>query len=425
LGKTIALILRLFGKEIISTEHRDEVSNLKDPKAWLLKVLGMESLTGVTVSQETALTYSAVWASVRVLSETLAMMPGGIFKKEGEARKSVPEHPAYRLIFQKPNALMTTYKWREVCQAQVCLNGNSYSFIVRDGSARPVELRLIEKPSDVLPFIFNHELYYKVTGYAQPFRSDEIFHVRGLTLNGIEGMSVIKYAREVIGGGLAQQEYSNRLFGSGLTKKVGIKTPQKLDPDVKDSMQKQWDARHAGLENAKNLVFLEAGTDAIELGINPEDAQFLESKQFSVEEVARWFRVPQHMIGKLDRSTNNNIEMQNREFIDYTMMPWFTNWEAEINDKLLTEKEKGIYFSRFNVNALLRGDSTARSAFYEKMKRNGLMSANEIRALEDMNPYDGGDEYWQEMNMMNQEQMDLMIEKLKKELKNAGGTQVN
>jgi HK97 family phage portal protein len=419
------MILRLFGKEIISTEHRDEVSNLKDPKAWLLKVLGMESLTGVTVSQETALTYSAVWASVRVLSETLAMMPGGIFKKEGEARKSVSEHPAYRLIFQKPNALMTTYKWREVCQAQVCLNGNSYSFIVRDGSARPVELRLIEKPSDVLPFIFNHELYYKVTGYAQPFRSDEIFHVRGLTLNGIEGMSVIKYAREVIGGGLAQQEYSNRLFGSGLTKKVGIKTPQKLDPDVKESMQKQWDARHAGLENAKNLVFLEAGTDAIELGINPEDAQFLESKQFSVEEVARWFRVPQHMIGKLDRSTNNNIEMQNREFIDYTMMPWFTNWEAEINDKLLTEKEKGVYFSRFNVNALLRGDSTARSAFYEKMKRNGLMSANEIRALEDMNPYDGGDEYWQEMNMMNQEQMDLMIEKLKKDLKNAGGTQVN
>jgi len=388
------------------------------------KVLGGESLTGVAVNEDSALTFSAVWACVRVLSETLAMMPGGIFRKDGNIRKSVSDHPAYRLIFQKPNPLMTTYKWREVSQAQVCLNGNSYSLIVRDGSARPVELRLIDKPSDVQPFIFKNELYYKIQGQVQPLRYDEVFHLKGLSFNGIEGMGVLKYAREVIGGGLAQQEYSNRLFGSGLTKKIGIKTPQKLEPATKDSMQKQWDNRHSGLENTKNIVFLEAGTDAIELGINPEDAQFLESKQFSVEEVARWFRVPQHMIGKLDRSTNNNIEMQNREFIDYTMMPWFTNWESEINDKLLSEREKGTFFSRFNVNALLRGDMTARAEYYTKMRQNGIYNANEIREKEDMTPYDGGDDYITPMNMINQEQLDLIIEKLKKEL-NAAGTQIN
>lgn len=404
-------------------ESRNDVSSITNPKEWLLKVLGLESLTGINVTESTALTYSAVWACVRVLSETLAMMPGGVFQKQGNTRTPLPDHPAHSLIFRKPNNLMTSYIWRMVSQAQVCLNGNSYSFIERDGMARAIELRLIEKPTDVTPFIFQNELYYKILGYTQPFRSDEIFHVKGLTLNGIEGMSVLKYAREVISGGLAQQEYSNRLYGSGLTKKMGIKTPQKLDNDVKESMQKQWDARHGGLENTKNLVFLEAGTEAIELGINPEDAQFLESKQFSIEEVARWFRVPQHMIGKLDRSTNNNIEMQNREFIDYSMMPWFTNWEAEINDKLLTEKEKPTTFTRFNANALLRGDSAARSEFYMKMVQNGIYNANEIREKEDMSPRDGGDMYLTPMNMMSQEQMDLMIEKLKKELTN--GTQAN
>jgi HK97 family phage portal protein len=161
---------------------------------------------------------------------------------------------------------------------------------------------------------------------------------------------------------------------------------------------------------------MEAGLDFKEIGISPEDAQMLASREFGVEEMARYFRIPLHMVGSMKGSTYSNIEQQAREFIDYTMMPWFTNWESELNDKLFRENEKGQYFVKFNVNALLRGDQKSRMEFYAKGIQWGILNPNDVRRLEDMNPRDGGDDYLTPVNMFTGEQLDLMVEKLKGEI---------
>jgi len=410
--------LRLFGRTIFESENRSSsLANLKDENSFLFKTFGgVETSAGVRVSSEVALNFSAFFSCVKVLGETLAMIPIHVYRKTPDGREQITNHPASKLLSVKPNSITNIYKFKETMQARVAAWGNDYAMIIRNGFGDPVELIMVDHPTDVEPFIFENRKYYKVLGMSTPVPNENMMHIMGLGYDQVKGKSVLNMARDTIGGAIALQNYANALFKGGATKKMAVVSPTLLSDKAKNNIESGWQTRHSGPENMHRIAFMEAGLDFKEIGISPEDAQMLASREFGVEEMARYFRIPLHMVGSMKGSTYSNIEQQAREFIDYTMMPWFTNWESELNDKLFRENEKGQYFVKFNVNALLRGDQKSRMEFYAKGIQWGILNPNDVRRLEDMNPRDGGDDYLTPVNMFTGEQLDLMVEKLKGEI---------
>jgi HK97 family phage portal protein len=259
----------------------------------------------------------------------------------------------------------------------------------------PVSLRALD-PEKVTVRSEGKSIFYDVLDLGTGIESDRILHIPGLSFNGMTGKSPIEVARNSLGGGLAVQRYGNKFFANGAKSSGILKHPGRLGDKGIDNLRRSFDKKMAKDEGG--TMILEEGMDYVALSIPPDQAQFLASKKFTVEEVARWFGVPPHLLSDLDRSTFNNIEHQGIEFVTYSLMPWIRRWEEELARKLLREDEKDSHFFKFNINGLMRGDAKTRAEYYRLMLDLGVMNINEVRNLEEFNDISGGNQHLVQVN---------------------------
>jgi HK97 family phage portal protein len=355
---------------------------------------GAETAAGITVDETTALNCSAIWAAVRVLSETIGALPLLLYRRLPEGGKvRAPEHPAYRLARDEPNPEMTAIVCKETLQAHVLLWGNLYAEIERDGAGRPVALWPLP-PNRVTPDRDEGgELIYVLTrntGGQITFRSENVLHIPGLGFDGLTGYSVVTMARESFGLGLATERYGAGFFGSGSLPGGVLEHPGALTKEAKRNLRESWEEMHQGAKRAHRIAILEEGMKFHALGIPPEDAQFLETRKFQVTEVARWFNIPPHMLRDLERATFSNVEQQALDFLTYSLTPWLVRWEQEFKRKLLTAADRDTFFFEHLVDALLRGDTLTRYQAHKIALDSGFKNIDEVREIENLNPLPAG-----------------------------------
>lgn len=363
---------------------------------------GNRSVAGVNVTEEGALTYSAVWACVRVLSESLAGLPLILYQTDGERRERAERHPLYFLLKEQPNPEMTSFEFRELMVSHVCTWGNAYAEIETTQAGRVVALwplrpDKIENIERVGGDLVYH--YRRPDNMLQAIPRARIMHWRGLGNSGLMGWSPIRMHMEAIGLGLGTQEYGARFFGNGARPGVVLKHPGNLTEKAMARLRAGWAADHEGLSNAHRTRILEENMDIATIGVPPEEAQFLETRKFQVTEIARIYRVPPHMLADLDRATFSNIEHQSIDFVVHTLRPWMVRIEQAIQRDLLGESERQRYFVKHLADALLRGDTKSRYEAYSIGIQNSILTPNEVRAKEDMNPIDGADDLLVPLNM--------------------------
>jgi HK97 family phage portal protein len=346
--------------------------------------------SGMSVSETTALNHSAVWAAVAIISSDVAALPLIFYRRlPNDGKERYTAHPLYRILHAEPNPEMTAMVFRETLTAHLLLWGNAYAEIERDAFGRPFALWPLT-PDRVTPFReTDGRLRYRVRneqGGETILEMRDVLHIPGLGFDGLTGYSVIAKARESIGVGVAAEKFGASFFGNGSTFGGVFSHPGKLSPLAKENFTRSIEARHQGIDKAHKFILVEEGMKYESIGIHPTDAQFLETRKFQVTEVARWFQIPPHKIGDLERATFTNIEEQNLDYYRSGLRRWLVRWEQELNRKLVASSERNLQFAEHLVEGFLRGNSTARSEFYSKMFGIGALSINDIRALENQNP---------------------------------------
>lgn len=399
-----------------------EKRNLERPPSWLDEILtNYETLAGVQVNEETALKFSAVWSAVKLLSESAAQLPYQVFRRTGNGKKLYKVHPSYKLIHESPNDWMNAFMFKQTLMTFVLLWGNGYARIWKDERERPVRLEPIHSAL-VQPVLIEGVLFYRLNN-MEIVPARDILHVMGFTLDGYQGKSPIQIAKDTIGLGMAAQSFGSTFFKNGANASLGLQVPGNLTDEQYDRLQKVFMARTSGIENSNKPMILEGGMTVKEITIPPDQAQFIQTRNFQVNEIARIFNVPPHMIGDLERSTNNNIEQQSIEFVQYSLMPWVIRLEEEFTRKLIFENEKPDIFIEANADGLMRGDAKTRAEYYTKMWQMGTLSANEIRSKENENPFEGGDKYFVPVNYQTIERAQSNIDQTAAEPVDSSGVE--
>lgn len=370
------------------------------------------SAAGKSVNERSAMQMTAVYACVRILSESIAGLPLHMYQYEEDgSKKKAVEHPLYHLLHDEPNPEMTSFIFRETLMSHLLLWGNAYAQIIRNGKGDIIALYPLMPNRMKVERDAKGQLYYEyqtmkedaptMKGAVYQLDPSEVLHVPGLGFDGLVGYSPIAMAKNAIGLAIAAEEYGSKFYANGAAPSGVLEHPNVLkDPaKVRDS----WNAAFGGSSNSHRVAVLEEGMKYTPISISPNEAQFLETRKFQINEIARIFRVPPHMVGDLEKSSFSNIEQQSLEFVKYTLNPWVCRWEQALQRALLDDDEKGKYFFRFNVEGLLRGDYQSRMNGYAIARQNGWMSANDIRELENIDriPAElGGDLYLVNGNML-------------------------
>jgi HK97 family phage portal protein len=384
----------------------------EEPQSWFLKAVNARpSNTGVQVDSFTALNMVTVHACVELIGGTLGSAPLVTYQRSGTARSRAYDHPSYNRLHDRPNPEVSAAVLYEMLQAHALLWGRAYAEIEFDQAGRFLALWPL-LPGRTYARRRGGVKEYVTTlpnGQQVALPADKVLHIRGLSLRMLDADDPIHRAREAIGLGLAAEESAARFFANGQQSTGVLTHPQELEPETRDALREQWQEMHSGLENAHRVAILEEGMDWKKIGVDPGAAQLLESRQFSVKEIARFFRVPPHMVGDSEGSTSwgTGIEQQTIGFLTYTMLRWFTRWQQEINHQLFSERERGRFFTEFLLAGLARGDQKSRAEFLEIQRRNGVINADEWREFENMNPQAGGQgrTYWMPVNMMPADQV--------------------
>ena len=355
--------------------------------------------TGTNVSPDTALTFTAVWAAIRLLTESVSSLPISVYRVEnnGDKTEAVKES-LYSLLKYKPNTYQNKITFFEKIMMDLCVNGNSYVYIERNRLARVTGLYCMNY-EDMTIIQKDNQLFYENGETGQVYDSNDVLHFTGLTTDGIEGLSPITQCKKAIGWGMAIEEYGNTFFKNGAKLSGVLSTDRSLSETAIDRLRQSFNNTYSQLSGSNQTAILEEGLTFKPVGISPDQAQFLASRTFSLEEIGRIWNIPPHMLGDLSKSSFNNIEMQSQEFVTYTLLPYLTRIENEMNLKLFRTSDVGRLFVKFNVGGLLRGNIKDRSEFYTKMINTGVMSINEVRALEDLNKIEDGDKHFMQMNM--------------------------
>jgi HK97 family phage portal protein len=381
-------------------------STLSKPSRWLIDALGgSQSYTGKSVNPESALTFTAVYACVRILSETVASLPLPVYERlQPKGKRKAPNHYLYSVLHDKANEEMTAFTFRETMMNHLLLWGNAYAEIQYDGAGRVVGLWPL-RPDKTFPERVNGKLVYKTilpNGEVVVLDSMRVLHIPGMGFDGLVGYNPIRLAREAIGLGLAAEEYGARFFANGAKPGGVLEHPGSLSETALNNLRQSWNEMHQGLDKQHRIAILEEGMQYKQIGIPPEEAQFLETRKFQVTEIARFFRVPPHMLADLERATFSNIEQQSIDFVTHSIRPWLVRWEQSLNAKPFGRDWGRRYFAEFKVDALLRGDIKSRYEAYAIARQNGWLSADDIRELENMNPLpDGqGEMYLVPLNMV-------------------------
>ncbi len=368
--------------------------------------LTYDTYTGKRVSSQRAMRLTAVFGCIRVLAESIGMLPCNIYKTTDKGKEKAVNERLYKLLSLKPNDYMTPQEFWELLVVCLCLRGNFYAYKVK-ALGEVVELLPLD-PGCVQPKLNSQwQPVYQVTfpdGSTDVLGQDEIWHVRILTLDGLVGLNPIAYAREAVSLGLATEEHGSRLFSNGAVTSGVLQTEQTLTDDAYARLRRDFEERHTGLSNAHRPMILEMGLEWKAMGLNAEDSQFLETRKFQLEEICRIYRVPMHMVQNTDRATFSNIESLGIGFINYSLVPYLTRIEQRINIGLIRESKQGTYYAKFNAGALLRGDMKSRFDSYATAINWGMYSPNDCLELEDRNPRPGGDVYLTPMNMTTKPQ---------------------
>jgi HK97 family phage portal protein len=367
---------------------------------------GRTTASGVDVSEQTALNLSAVWNAVQMIAGTVGSLPLILYRRLPEGgRERYYDHPLYRILHDEPNDEMTSMVFRETLMGHALLWGNAYAEIQRDVTNRPRALHVITPDRVQVKRRRNGTLYYEVFNPDRgpsELEPRDILHVPNMSPDGTQGYSVIGKARETLGIGLAAERYGAALFGNGLRFGGILTTPKRMLPETKEKLRAELENLHRGSDRAHKLAILEEDLTWTATSMPPDDAQFLETRKFQVTEVARWFNIPVHKIKDMERATFTNIEHQGIEFVTDTLRPWLIRWEQEVNRKLIAPLERKSQYVEHLVDALLRGDTLARQQALEVRFRNGTLSQDEWREIENANPLaeGSGKSYYIPMNYM-------------------------
>lgn len=349
---------------------------------------------GTNVTADSALRVAAVYSCVRVLSETLAALPLGLYQKQERFRLAATDHPLNQILSILPNSEITSFDLRVQMLANLLLQGNAYSQVLRDRAGRVAELWPLMSERCHLDRTKAGKLVLVVEGEPHSWDMNKVWRVNGLTTNGIEGLTPIGLMRETVGAAMAMEHYSSAIYGNG-AKPGGVLTMDgKLSKEGQQRLIDSWNQTHGGADNANKVAVLQEGMKWQQISMSAEDAQFIESRKYNRSEIAGIFGVPNHMIGDLENATFSNIEHQSLQFVIYALMPWIARIEQSMIRDLLLPSERATFYPKFNVKGLLRGDTTARATFYRELFNVGALSPNMILALEDENPVDFGDNHF-------------------------------
>lgn len=391
-------------------KSRDKPENRTAGSSYAFYLGGTSS--GKAVNERTAMQMTAVYACVRILSESIAGLPLHLYKycEDGGKEKAI-EHSLYSILHDEPNPEMSSFVFRETLMTHLLLWGNAYAQIIRNGHGEVIALYPLMPNKMSVNRDSAGTLYYEYTrqtedaptikGTTVKLKPSDVLHIPGLGFDGLVGYSPIAMAKNAIGLAIATEEYGSKFFANGATPGGILEHPGVVkDPE---RVRNSWNSAFGGSGNANKVAVLEEGMKYTPISISPEQAQFLETRKFQIDEIARIFRVPPHMVGDLEKSSFSNIEQQSLEFVKYTLNPWVMRWEQSIYRTLLSPNEKKDFFVKFNVEGLLRGDYVSRMNGYATARQNGWMSANDIRELENMDRIsagDGGDLYLINGNML-------------------------
>ncbi len=390
-------------------KSRDKPQNRTPGSSYAFYMGG--SSAGKAVTERSAMQMTAVYACVRILSEAIAGLPLHVYRyKEDNGKEKAIDHPLYLLLHDEPNPEMTSFVFRETLMTHLLLWGNAYAQIIRNGKGEVVALYPLMPNKMSVNRDADGRLYYEyirssdeahtMKGFTVRLNPSDVLHIPGLGFDGLVGYSPIAMAKNAIGLAIATEEYGSKFFANGAQPSGVLEHPGTLkDPQrIRDS----WQSTFGGSGNSNKVAVLEEGMKYTPISISPEQAQFLETRKFQINEIARIFRVPPHMVGDLEKSSFSNIEQQSLEFVKYTLDPWVIRWEQSIQRTLFTPNEKKSCFVKFNVEGLLRGDYASRMNGYATARQNGWMSANDIRELENLDRIpteEGGDLYLINGNM--------------------------
>jgi HK97 family phage portal protein len=390
--------------------NRDKPKNRTAGSAYSFFMGGTTS--GKPVTERTALQMTAVYSCVRILAEAIAGLPLHLYRYTGSGGKEkAVDHPLYRLLHDEPNPEMTSFIFRETLMTHLLLWGNAYAQIIRNGKGEVVALYPLMPNKMTVDRDEEGRLWYIYTrsdeeaptmeGSTVKLPPYDVLHIPGLGFDGLVGYSPIAMAKNAIGLAIATEEYGAKFFANGAAPSGVLEHPGTIkDPQ---RVREAWQSQFGGSSNSGKVAVLEEGMKYTPISISPEQAQFLETRKFQINEIARIFRVPPHMVGDLEKSSFSNIEQQSLEFVKYTLDPWVNRWEQSLQRALFSDAEKPVLFFKFNVDGLLRGDYASRMQGYSTARQNGWMSANDIRELENLDriPAEmGGDLYLINGNML-------------------------
>lgn len=388
---------------------RDKPANATSGSSYRFFMGG--STSGKNVNERSAMQMTAVYSCVRILSEAVASLPLHVYKynDDGGKEKAI-DHPLYFLLHDEPNPEMTSFVFRETLMTHLLLWGNAYAQIIRNGKGEVVALYPLMPNRITVDRDEHGQLYYTyntsrddaptMKGSMVKLESTDVLHIPGLGFDGLVGYSPIAMAKNAIGMAIACEEYGAKFFANGAAPSGVLEHPGTIKDPAR--LRESWTSTFGGSSNAHKVAVLEEGMKYTPISISPEQAQFLETRKFQINEIARIFRVPPHMVGDLEKSSFSNIEQQSLEFVKYTLDPWVSRWEQSMIRSLIPSAEKSKYFIKFNVDGLLRGDYQSRMNGYAIGRQNGWMSANDIRELENLDriPAElGGDLYLINGNM--------------------------
>ncbi|MDE7082526.1 MAG: phage portal protein [Clostridia bacterium] len=381
------------------------------------------SSSGKSVTERSAMQMTAVYACVRILSEAVAGLPLHFYRyKEDGSKEMAIDTNLYHLLHDEPNPEMSSFVFRETLMTHLLLWGNAYAQIIRNGKGEIIALYPLMPNKMQVDRDENGKLYYTYTrsegeantmqGSSVTLEPKDVLHIPGLGFDGLVGYSPIAMAKNAIGLAIATEEFGSKFFANGAAPSGVLEHPGTIkDPS---RVREAWQSQFGGSGNSGKVAVLEEGMKYTPISISPEQAQFLETRKFQINEIARIFRVPPHMVGDLEKSSFSNIEQQSLEFVKYTLDPWVVRWEQSLSRSLLSEDEKKVYFFKFKLEGLLRGDYQSRMNGYAIARQNGWMSANDIRELEDLDkltPEQGGDLYLVNGNMLPLNQAGAYAEK--------------
>ena len=389
---------------------RDKPQNRTAGSAYTFYMGG--TTAGKAVTERSAMQMTAVYSCVRILAEAVAGLPLHVYRyNDSGGKEKAIDHPLYRLLHDEPNPEMSSFVFRETLMTHLLLWGNAYAQVIRNGKGEVIALYPLMPNRMTVDRDSAGKLYYKYTtssddvptmeGTVVALSPSDVLHIPGLGFDGLVGYSPIAMAKNAIGMAIACEEFGARFFANGAAPSGVLEHPGTIrDPS---RLRETWQSQFGGSSNTGKVAILEEGMKYTPISISPEQAQFLETRKFQINEIARIFRVPPHMVGDLEKSSFSNIEQQSLEFVKYTLDPWLIRWEQSIFRALFSAEEKTEYFVKFNVEGLLRGDYATRMSGYATARQNGWMSANDIRELENLDRIpaeEGGDLYLVNGNML-------------------------